>query len=121
MARVQYGGGITEINGTIGGTVFRHTWCGDIASGSAGRVQPPATKAQKIRRKAFKRLWSLFREIATVDFWKAWSAYSYDHPRKNKKGETYYVGWAQSFVGHNINRVIQGNPIHEYPPGYEPP
>lgn len=120
MAMAKLSDGVIEIEGKFGGSIFRKDQCGQHIQAYGRDIDSEPTLKQVTRRNAFARIMHYIPSHATVWFVQSWSQYAYEHPKKNKKGETYFLDWWQIFLSFNINSVIEGNPIQQLPPGYPP-
>ena len=118
MARVLYAAPIIEIDGTIGGTTFRHTWCGNLASAYTIPIDRK-TPAQLAVRAAFSHAagwWKVYLD----DFDRlCWDIEAYGYPVTNDKGEPGYLGAYQYYLHINIPRSLDGLDPLKRPPGYE--
>lgn len=119
MAMVKLSGMITEIEGKVGGNVWRSDVCGShIQALPTPRRKEPSPQ-QKDRQKAFRFLITITKRCFTVEIAAYWQDHANRHPRTNKKGETYTLTWFQMFICHNINKVVAGEDPDLLPPGYE--
>jgi len=117
MAMVRFGPEIVEINGKMGGDIWRYDWCKQHCQSMGRYIDKEPTKPQKIRRKQFTKLLSYVRTWGKESkFVQLWQAYCNSHPETNKKGEVYSLAWHQGFISYNLNRVISGKPVEQYPP-----
>ncbi len=116
MAMVKLSAGITEIEGKSGGDVWRKDQCGQHVQAAPRHVDKYASYRQKKRRRAYLKCMNYIREHATVEFAARWQIYANQHPRKNKKGESYTLAWWQQFMSINIKRVYNDLEILQYPP-----
>lgn len=113
---VKLSGAITEINGRVGGTIWRYDICGQHAQADGRYVPAPASLAQRLQRRAFSICHRYIPSHATWEFVWAWQCYANQHPRKNKKGQMISLAWHCAFSSHNIPRVLKDLPIDEFPP-----
>jgi len=119
MVMVKLGGTITDIQGKVGGAVWRSDVCG---SHLQKEPRPPGggpSPAQKARRRAFQFLLTITKRCFTVEVAAYWQDYADKHPRKNKKGKVRDLTWFQVFISYNINKVVAGEDPDLLPPGYE--
>ena len=109
MAMVQLANGVEDINGQVGGNVWRYDVCGfhiqKAPGGSIGfRVSP--------QQKAFGRCTSAWSNHSwlqlEIDRWWRWCD---ANPTKNKKGETRYYHPFLAFLSVNIKRILVGKEI----------
>lgn len=116
MAMIKLGAGITEINGTMGGTVYRRDQCGQHAQTYPRLIDHEPSPAQRARRNAFRQCMAYIRSSATVVFVALWQQYANLHTTTNLKGETRTLTWHQMFLKINIVRLVAGVPLLEWPP-----
>jgi len=118
MAMVVVSNRIIDINGKVGGNIYRSDKCGIHVQTTPRTIRRDPTNNQKIRRNAWRALVTNYIKKLTQDQVYAWQDYANRHPRKNRKGETYTLTWWQQFIATNINVYISGGPIDLWPPGY---
>jgi hypothetical protein len=116
MAMVKLGSGIVEIEGKSGGNIWRKDQCGQHVQSYPREIERPSTLAQRKRRRAYLRLMNYIRRYSTLEFVQRWQSYSHHHPRNNRKGESHTLTWWQMFISTNVNRVVNGEDILDYPP-----
>lgn len=119
MVMIQKGDGWTEIEGKFGDTIFRKDQCGQHAQQPPRGGIPPPGRPPTPRQKAFRFLLNIVKRCFTEEVAAYWQDYANNHPRKNKKGETYTLTWFQMFISYNINKVVAGEDPDLLPPGYE--
>lgn len=108
MVMLRYGGGIVEINGKVGGEIYRRDRCGNHKQVGPYKKQR-ANEAQEAIRRAFMRCsayWGF--AVDTPGAQLSWWLYSQSHLKTNKKGETYYLPARQCFIAFNMPRVLNG-------------
>lgn len=110
----------TEIEGKVGGTIFRSDRCGTHVESAGRYINREPTDKQIARRISFSKLVGYLRVWATFEFVGAWQDYANLHPRKNRKGKWYYLTWWQEFISYNLNNTIAGQIPQRWPPGYIP-
>lgn len=118
MTMVKTDSTITDIQGKVGGDIWRTDQCRHHLQAYPRLIDANLTKPQRKRRRAFKKLLNYIRKNATEYFAQAWQIYANQHPKKTCKGKTYTLTWHQQFISYNINRVIAGEEIIPLPPGY---
>lgn len=108
MVMLVYGNGITEINGRVGGEVYRRDRCGNHKQVSGEKRQKASEKQMAIRRAFLKcsNYWGFV--VNTPGAQLTWWMYSQAHPKTNKKGETYFLPARQCFIAFNMLRVLNG-------------
>lgn len=116
MAMVKTDGTITELEGKEGGQIWRYDQCKQHLQAYPRIIDKEGSPQQWMRRRAFIRLMSYIPRHATVEFVHRWSLYAYHHPKITKKGKVTILTWHCAFLSYNINRVIEGQPITEFPP-----
>lgn len=118
MAMVVLASPFVAIEGRIGSEIWRYDVCGQHVQSAPRFIHHEATVKQIIRRKAFRLLRTYIKIHATPYFAGVWQDYANKHPRRGRKGKTYFLAWWAMFISFNINRVIAGKKIKEFPPGY---
>lgn len=114
MAMIKTDG--IEIQGKVGGDVFRSDQCGPHIQASPRDIEHEPTQKQRLRRLAFRACIDYIRTHATLIWVSEWQIYANEHPKKTCKGKIYALAWWQQFVSYNINRIIAGEPIIDLPP-----
>jgi len=110
MALVQFGGGVSQIRGSIGGTVFSRGAGGAIAR---ARTKPinPRSPLQNVRRSNHAYLttyWSLtLTEQQRVD----WRDYAHSTTWTNRLGQTIQINGLAAFVRINSLILLAGLPV----------
>lgn len=105
---------ITEIEGKVGGNVWRKDVCGQHVQAfprMVGKFKPsPSQKAFTRSKNAWmSHVWTQ----PELDLWWTWC---YQHPKMNKKGETTYLHPFLEFLSVNTKRILNDKEIV-----YEPP
>lgn len=116
MSLVRYGGGITEINGQVGGDVFRRDRCGNHAQATPRHIDGPPSGPQVLQRKCFRRVLTFWQRNWTREFAAKWRQYAQLHPRTNKKGETIILTDGKAFMSINIPRCLNNLEFLKGPP-----
>ena len=113
MARVTYGGGVTEFNGSIGGVTFQKNASGNIAKlRSNPTVNPSALQAGKQQIFAYLvSYWSTLSQ-ANKDLWDA-HAIAHDHTTpwgviKTLSGYQWFI--LTNLYSYNYRDTIRDNP-----------
>lgn len=119
MARVQYGGGITAIKGSIGGWTFQENNAGQII-----RLRPTGKKQRTTKQSISNNQlafavgeWhslSLARKIA-------WNDFAVLYTKEDKWGETKTLTGFNWFFSINAYRLMYGHNILADPPTYDVP
>ena len=106
MALVKLGGGVVEMRGSIGGTVFSRNRFGAYARNRSKPVNPNTPRQQAVRS-IIALLRSMWFGTLTQDQRDAWASYADNVPMMNRLGET------QHLTGYNMfcrtNAVGQQN------------
>ena len=107
MAKVAFGGGISNIQGSIAGNTFTRTRGGPAAR---NKVKPnnPASKAQLAQRARLSRLSGAWRTL-TEDQRVAWAAEAKETKRKGVCGNNIELTGHQLFVKVNSMREENGD------------
>lgn len=120
MAMVVLGPNVTNIDGKVGGTIFRSDQCGPHAQ-AYPRLIKKRTWSQDQIRKGFADLHYIFFRRMTWELRTLWRDYARAHPVKNKKGYTTTLqGWPMYFKFNQPN-WLKGIPPVWIPPGYKLP
>ncbi len=116
MAMAKLGGGITEINGRMGGNIYRRDQCGQHIQGYPRIIDRHPSPSQLKRRNAWRTCYGYWKKHATWEFVARWQQYANNHTITNRKGETYALTHYQMFMKINVTRVYNDVEITEYPP-----
>ncbi len=107
MAKVAFGGGVSNIQGSIAGNTFTRTRGGPAARNKA-KPNNPATKAQLAQRARLSRLSGKWRAL-TEDERNAWVAEAKETKRKGVCGNNIEMTGHQLFVKVNSLREENGD------------
>jgi hypothetical protein len=123
MAMIKTNTPLVELSGKRGGNVYYQCRCSYQVRNDNRRTSSEASAGQKKRQRAFRECMNFLREFHTDHMVYCWQHYAYQHPRRNRKGEIYYLDWHHMFMAYNIPRAYNGLGIWYVPPGYpwEPP
>jgi hypothetical protein len=104
MAKIQFGGGVSGIQGSIAGNTFSRTKAGPAAR---NRVKPnnPATPAQMLRRNALSRISKRWQTL-TADQRRAWDALAQLSQEKGVCGNLIAMTGHQAYVKLNMQRNL---------------
>jgi hypothetical protein len=106
MAIVRFGGGISEMRGSIDGVVFSRTRAGAIARNRISPVQPN-TSFQSAVRSQFAAAVGDWKSVLTGEQASGWSDFAQSLTRLNAIGETYVPAGRQLYLesAMNLNRI----------------
>jgi len=107
MALILFGGGISAVSGSIGGTVFSRNRYGAIARNRSIPVNPNSSRQQAIKNIMGSVVASWFNDLSLAQR-QAWSVYAAAIPRTNKLGQTITLTGFNHYVRTNISRVSNG-------------
>lgn len=107
MALVKFGGGITDMRGSIGGTVFSRNKSGAIARQRTTPINPK-TALQSAIRAILSFVAQLWRTGTTAVQKAAWATYAANVPAKNKLGEVINLSGFNQFVKSNTTLKAAG-------------
>lgn len=109
MALVKFGGGITQMSGSVGGTTFARNRYGNYARAKTKPVNPN-TAAQAAIRGALSELTVLWSQTLSAAQRTAWNLYGASVAMKNRLGETTYLTGFNHYIRSNVmrNRVGLG-------------
>jgi hypothetical protein len=119
MARVTYGGGITNFAGSIAGTTFQKTRSGNIARTRTTRPSRTTEKMAETQLSTFDLL-RLWREL-TFTNQLAWNSFAALHTRIDPYGRTTILSGYNWFISINSNRLLCGTAAAVTPPTYTLP
>lgn len=119
MARVNYGGGIANFRGSIGGNTFHNSPAGSICRTRAAR-KPTSTPAMSIVHADTYELTRQWREM-TFNTQQQWNAFAAAHNRVDPWGKSTVLSGANWFTSVNSNRQLCGSAITSSPPTYTQP
>jgi len=122
MARVTYGGGVSEFKGSIGGVTFQRNTSGPIIKlRTIFPVNPSPFQSPKQQRLSFLvSSWSLLSQ-ANKDLW---DAFALAHDHTTPWGDVKTLSGYQWFLSVNLYRLIHHSTILSSPPtwtAYDPP
>jgi hypothetical protein len=106
MALIKTGGGIAEIRGSIGGTVFSRGRYGAIARNRSIPVQPNSIR-QVDQRSLFASVVAAWAAL-TANQRSAWNALGAALAMVNRLGETMYLSGQNHFIRANTIRISAG-------------
>jgi hypothetical protein len=115
MALIKFGGGLTAMSGSIGGTTFARSGAGAYARSWAKPVNPN-TASQQARRSTLNMLthyWASELDDAQRQDWADWAAATV---WKNKLGDTIQVPAISAFICINGTRIAAGHTLNENKP-----
>lgn len=106
FALVQFGGGVSQIRGSIDGTVFSRNRAGAIARGRTKPINPGTLRQSEVRAAfgASSASWGALTPADVAD----WDAYSGLLTRQNRLGESYTPKGRQVFMEINQNLQLVG-------------
>jgi len=107
MAVIKLGGGVTDIRGAIGGSVFSRGKGGNIIRKNAKPCNP-RSNLQETRRGNMAYLSRYWSQTLTVQQRADWSAYSAGTIWTNKLGDTIEIGGNAAFLRLNSLLLIAG-------------
>lgn len=116
MARVTYGGGITNFGGSIAGTTFQKTLAGSIARTRTTRASRTTTKMALIQLETFNSMqrWRSLVSSQQDD----WNTYASLHNRIDIFGAEHKLSGCNWFVSINSNLALVGSTFVVNPPTY---
>jgi hypothetical protein len=128
MALVRFGGGVSEIRGSIAGNVFARSRAGATIRNRIKPVNPPT-----LRQDAIQHIFSLavasyrLLDANQIQEWADYAEQNFAGARLNALGEPYTPSGEQMFMEINMNSQLAGNNILEKPaanlvaPAFEDP
>lgn len=116
MAMAKLGVGFTELEGTIGGTVFRKDVCGQHAQSLPRRIKRESP-LQREQRMAFLKAVHFCSEATLMgNYFGEWWLYAVKHPKTNSKGERIILTPMMACVRVNTVRFRNNVDPLEQPP-----
>lgn len=101
MALIKFGGGIIEMRGSIGGTVFSRNSSGNYARAKTTPINPNTARQQNIRA-TMALLTSRWSQVLTASQRAAWNLYASSVAVLNRLGETTHISGYNHFIRSNI-------------------
>lgn len=119
MARIEYGGGVTAITGSMGGSVFQRNGSGFIirAKGTTRQSRTDNQRNQLALFQSMRNQWLLLSYQNRVD----WQTFANDHPRTDQYGRTKFINGITWFSSITFMRMQMGEIFSPTPPTYELP
>lgn len=118
MALVRFGGGVSEIVGSIAGNVFARNRGGAYIRNRTKPINPNTVPQSEWRQK-FGRLMNEFSAL-DEDVKQGWNAFAESVERTNKLGEKYTPSGVQCFMEQNLNLVSADLNLTTFAPSGEP-
>jgi len=122
MALIKFGGGITEMRGSIAGNVFSRNRYGAYVRARTKPINPNTSRQQAVRA-SVAELTVRWSSTLTAVQRTAWNLYASSVPMLNKLGETIYLSGFNHFVRSNValtrgglTNIDAGPVIFELPP-----
>lgn len=113
MALIKFGGGVTQMSGSIGGTVFARNRFGNYARPRTVPVNPQSAR-QVAARTRIGFLAEQWRESPMTDAFRlAWAAYAAGLSMQNKLGEDIVITGYNAFVMGNAVKLLNGSDFVE--------
>lgn len=110
MALVQYGGGILDMRGSIGGQVHARNRSGNYIRARTTPVNPRSSRQNDIRV-AIQSLAPIWSKVLTQGQRDAWEVYGAAITRTNKLGMAIKLPGFNHFIRSNSIRVQSDNPV----------
>ena len=110
MALIRYGGGITQMSGSIGGDVHARNRYGNYTRPRTKPTNPNTADQVKVRS-AVAYLTEYWRDDLNAGQRTAWGLYATNVAMKNRLGETIKLSGFNHFIRSNVTRACQLRPI----------
>lgn len=108
---IKVGANIAEIEGRVGGDIYRKDVCGQHIQ-KTPRLVKKNSPAQTVQRRAFLKAMSFcHRKNLTFEEWDSWWLYTVMHPITNKKGKRIILEPCQKCMSINIYRALNDLPM----------
>lgn len=111
MALVRFGGGVSEIRGSIAGNVFGRSRAGAVIRNRAVPVNPNTPSQSEVRAQ-FQLATDYFKELSLNDILEL-DEFASTQERTNRLGEKYVPSGKQIFMQAVLNRQLI-NPTHTF-------
>lgn len=110
MALVQFGGGVTQMRGSIGGTCFSRSAAGNIVR---ARTKPinPRSALQQARRATAAMLTNYWSATLTEQQRTDWRAYAAGTTWTNRLGQVISINGLAAFVRTNALNALSGEAV----------
>lgn len=105
MSLVKYGGGITQMSGSIAGNVYARNRFGNYVRARTKPVNPKST-GQMFVRNVLADLSHRWRNTLTTPQRAAWTLYANSVAMKNRLGESVYLTGFNHYIRSNTQRNI---------------
>jgi len=113
MALVKFGGGVTQLSGSIAGNTFARNRFGNYIRARTKPVNPNSDR-QNITRTQVRQLASYWSGVEMSDAERgAWATYAAAIAMKNRLGEVAYLTGFNHFIRSNAARMLLGGAIIE--------
>lgn len=115
MALVKFGGGISQVVGSAGGTTFQRSRAGGSMRSRIAGVQPRTTQ-QGFVRSGLSDLSKYYSALLSAADQAAWRAFASANPVVNVFGDTMLLSGIAMFVRLNTNLLMVGGTRIDTPP-----
>lgn len=115
MGLVKFGAGITQISGSIGGTVFSRNRFGNIVRPRTKPVNPRSVR-QESARAVVSYLAEYWHNDLNVTERGLWDVYAAAVAMTNRLGETMHLTGFNQFMRTNCIRLVYGQPVIDAAP-----
>jgi len=121
MALIKFGGGITQMSGSIAGNTFARNRYGNYVRSRTKPVNPSTARQQKIRS-ALAELTVQWSQVLTAAQRTAWNLYGSSVAMKNRLGETIFLTGFNHYLRSSIALLQAGmTPVAAGPTIFELP
>lgn len=116
MALVKYGGGITQMSGSIAGNTYARNRYGNYARARTKPVNPNSSRQVAVRS-ALAALTERWSDTLTAAQRAAWNLYASNVAMKNKLGETIHLSGFNHYLRSNVialqiaNTIVDDGPV----------
>lgn len=118
MTMVKLGPGAVDINGKLGGGIWRGDQCRKHVQKPPKKPAKPSDPTKRTKQqKCFSKALYLYKKWTPLGpgWTEAWWRWAADHPIKNKKGETVYLNPFTAFMSYNIQKCLADKPMDLFP------
>lgn len=100
MALVKFGGGVTQMSGSVGGNTYARNRFGNYIRSRTKPVNPNSTQ-QGVIRTILSQIAATWQDVLTPAERLAWTTYAAAVAMKNRLGETVYMTGFNHFMRYN--------------------
>lgn len=104
-----------DINGRVGGDIYRSDQCGKHIQREPRMIMHWSDKQKKWMR-SWSIAYSYWKDCINFGWGGEWTVYAQNHPTPNRKGEMIYLFASNWWMKINVYRIFNGLDILWHPP-----